>query len=286
MPLNCFPVSTIRIRYGGLTALAICLSCVIAPSLVFGQDNSVKTVAVKSTDEKKPAIDERHPLYKLLEVADKSRRQIENVDDYECIFTKRELVGRKEYKTTMKMKFRQKPFSVYLKYLDLNAGREVIYVEGQNSDNLLVHEAGIKSVLGTFELPPKGKDAMAENRHPVTQIGLKSLLNTVIKQWEDEGKYGGITTQMRPDSKLPSGEICTVYEAIHSQPFKEFKFHTTRLWIDDNTGLAIGVQQLGFPTKGDTEPPVIEEYFYSKLKTNLKLTDSDFDKNNPNYAFK
>ena len=115
---------------------------------------------------------------------------------------------------------------------------------------------------------------------------MKNLLTTVIKQWGLEGKYGGITTQMRPNSKLPTGEVCTVYEAIHAEPFKEFKFHTTRLWIDVATGLPIGVQQLAFPGKSDKEPPVVEEYFYSNIKTNLKLSDNDFDKNNSSYAFK
>jgi hypothetical protein len=264
----------------------LCLVFAVVPTLAVGQSDSVKTVAVKSGADQKPNIDERHPLYKPLEVALKSKKVIDDVEDYECIFTKRELLGKKLLKTTMKMKFREQPFSVYLKYLDLNQGREVIYVQGQNSNNMLVHEAGIKAVLGTFPLPPAGPDAMAENRHPITQIGLKIMLDTVIKQWEAEGKYDGITPQMRPSSKAPGGETCTVYEAIHAKPFKEFKFHTTRLWIDDETGMAIGVQQLGFPTGKETEPPLIEEYFYSKIKTNVKLTNTDFDKNNPGYAFR
>jgi hypothetical protein len=58
------------------------------------------------------------------------------------------------------------------------------------------------------------------------------------------------------------------------------------LWIEDKTGLAIGVQQLGFPGKNDREPPIVEEYFYSDLKVNRKLTDADFDKNNKNYSFR
>lgn len=272
--------------WGSLAVVASVLAGGVVTTQVFGQENSVKTVAVKSNDVKKPSIDEKHPLYKLLQVAEAALKEIEEVDDYECIFVKKELVGKKTYKTTMKMKFREKPFSVYLKYMDLNAGREVIYVQGKNDDNLLVHEAGFKSVLGTFSLPPTGADAMAENRYPITSIGLKHLMTNLIKQWEFEGKFGAVTTQLRPESKLPSGEICTVYEAIHSKPFPEFKFHTTRLWIDDESKLPIGVQQLGFPTKGETEPPVVEEYFYTRLNTQVNLTDIDFDKNNPKYSFK
>ncbi len=250
------------------------------------QDDVIKTTSTKSEVTDKPPIDEAHPLYKLLEVAYKSRKALETVVDYKCVFTKREVLpNNKLLKTTMNLRLRESPFSVYLKFVDLNAGREVIYVEGLNNNNMLVHEAGLKSVLGTFPISPNGPDALAENKYPVSRIGLRKMLNTVITQWENEGKFAGITTQKYPDSKL-SGQICTVYEAVHKQPFKEFKFHTTRLWIDDETGLAIGVQQYNFPGKHDKDPAIAEEYFYSQLKTNVQLTDKDFDPRNPSYSFR
>lgn len=254
--------------------------------LAMAQSGNVKPVAAKSVSPEKPEIDEKHPLYKLLEVGYKARKLAEAIDDYECVFAKQEMLGKKLVKTTMNMKFREKPFSVYLKFQDLNKGREVLYVQGKNGNNLLVREAGIKSVIGTLELAPTSPDVMAENKYPITQIGMKNLLNTIIKQWESEAEFGGVTTQKRVGSKLPTGETCTVFEAVHEKPFKEFKFHTTRLWIEDETGLAIGVQQLAFPGKTDKEPPLVEEYFYEKLKTNVKLTDADFDKGNSSYAFK
>ena len=250
------------------------------------ESNLTQTAASKSESDTKPSIDEAHPLYKLLEVAYKSRDELAAIEDYKCIFSKQELLrNNKLLKTTMNLKFREKPFSVYLNFIDVNAGREVIYVKGKNDNNLLVHEAGVKAFLGTFQINPTSNDAMSENRYPVTSIGLKNMLDTVIKQWETEGKYDGITTQKRPNSKLPTGEACTVYEAIHRQ-YKEFKFHTTRLFIDDSTGLAIGVQQFGFPAKNDKAPPLIEEYFYVQIKANQKLTDVDFDPKNQSYSFK
>ena len=250
-----------------------------------GQDQPVK--ATKSISDEKPVVDEAHPLYIPLQMAYNARVPLEDIQDYECTFIKRELLGKKLHKTNMKMKFREEPFSVYLKFLDTNAGREVLYVKGQNNNNLLVREPGFKAMLGVIPLPPTGPDAMAENKYPITSIGLKHMLNRVITQWESEAKFGGTTVQKFPNSKLPlTGEVCTVYESVHAKPFKDFKFHTTRLWIEDKTGLAIGCQQLGFPGKNEKEPPTVEEYFYSDLKVNRKLTDADFDKNNKNYSFR
>ena len=287
MPRSAVPLDSIVVCSRLFIVALLSLAFGAIPSLAQTQDEPGKTVASKSNPEDKSAIDEKHPLFIPLQMAYKASEQLKEIEDYECIFTKRELLGKKLLKSTMKLKFRDEPFSVYLKFIDNNPGREVLFVKGQNSNNLLVREAGVKgAILGVVPLAPTGPDALAENKYPVTSIGIKQLLGTVIKQWEAEGKFSGTSAQKRPNSKLPTGEVCTVYEAVHEKPYKDFKFHTTRLWIEDKTGLAIGVQQLGFPGKNDTQPPMVEEYFYSNLKTNLKLTDTDFDKNNPNYAFK
>lgn len=232
-----------------------------------------------------PPIDEKHPLYLPLVEAYKARAALEDVKDYEAEFTKRELIGRRLVKTTMAMKVREQPFSVYLKFLDAHAGREVIYVEGQNQNNIVVHEVGIRAIVGTLSLPPTGPDAMTDNKYPVTMIGMRTLIDKIIKQWETEGKLGEIKTQKYPNAKLPSGEDCIAYESMHPTPRNQFPFHITRLWIEKKTGLPIRVEQLGFPTKNSKSPPIVEEYTYGKIKTNVPLGDRDFDPKNPRYAF-
>jgi hypothetical protein len=286
MSRNISQMDLIALRSTPFLAGMFCLTLATVPTVAQAQNDPVKTASVKTDADDNPSIDEKHPLYIPLQVAYKSNGLLKEVQDYECLFSKRELLGKKLMKTTMSLKFRDEPFSVYLKFIDNNPGREVLYVKGKNNNNLLVREAGFKAIVGTIPLAPNGPDALAENKYPVTSIGLKNMLRTVIKQWESEGKFAGITVQKRPNSKLPTGEVCTVYEAMHDKPFKDFPFHTTRLWVDDESGIAIGIQQLGFPGKGEKEPPLIEEYFYGKLKTNLKFTEADFDKNNPGYSFR
>lgn len=233
----------------------------------------------------KPPIDEAHPLYLPLQEAYKAREALKVVKDYEAVFVKRELIGRRLQKTTMNLKLRVEPFSFYLKFIDANAGREVIYNEGRLNNQMQIHEAGIKSLAGTVLRLPNAPDVMAENRYPANMVGLKNMLDKVIAQWEEEGKFGEVKTQKYPDAKLPTGEDCVAYESLHPTPRTQFKFHVTRLWIDKKTGLAIRVEQLGFPQKGDKEPPVVEEYTYGSLKSNLKLTDYDFDVRNKSYKF-
>ena len=281
MVLNVARMTLGSFRMRLVAIFAIGLSVCVLP--VRADDELIATAATKSEDDEKPAVNPAHPLYKLLLVAYKSKKNLESVDDYVCTFSKKEMLKSKLLETTMTLKIREKPFSVYLKFRDANEGREVIYVEGMHKNNLLVHEGGLKSFIGTLTLSPKGPDAMADNKYPVTSIGLRNMVDTVIKQWETEGKFGGIKVQQR-EAKLPTGEACIAYEAIH-EPFKEFKFHTTRLYVDTQTGIAIGIQQFAFPGKNEEKTPIAEEYFYAQLKTNLKLTNRDFDPKNPDYKF-
>lgn len=290
-------ISRLRFSGGRIGVLPVCVTLLVGWCAASAQDTKPDGAPLTARAEnattatpQDPPIDPRHPLYLPLQEAYKAREALKSVKDYEAEFTKRELVGRKLLKTTMMLKLRQEPFSVYLKFLDANAGREVIYVQGKNNNNLLVHEAGFKAIAGTLALSPTGPDAMTDNKYPVTMIGMHNLLDKIIAQWEAEGKFGDITTQKYPDAKLPSrGEEppveCVAYEAMHSKPAKQFRSHITRLWIDKKTGLPVRVEQLGFPHAAGEKPPVIEEYTYNHLKLNPKLTDRDFDKKNPAYAF-
>ena len=54
--------------------------------------------------------------------------------------------------------------------------------------------------------------------------------------------------------------------------------HRERQWP------AVRVEQFGFPTSGQ-QPPVLEEYHYSNIKTNVGLSDIDFDAANKAYGF-
>ena len=51
----------------------------------------------------KPPIDEAHPLYLPLQEAYKAREALKAVKDYEAVFVKRELIGRRVQKTTMNL---------------------------------------------------------------------------------------------------------------------------------------------------------------------------------------
>jgi hypothetical protein len=229
---------------------------------------------------------QEHPLKAAIRLAEASLESLEPVRDYEATLTKRELVGNQSVEHAMQIRFREEPFSVYLKFVDANAGREVMYVEGQYQNKILAHEGpgSLKSLVGTVALSPESEEVRSESRHSITDIGLRNMLKIIIGRWEEESKYGECEVQYYPRAKLDQRE-CLVIECRHPRPRKQFKFHISRLFIDRETNLPVRSENYGFPTQPNAKPPLLEEYTYSGLRTNVQLTDRDFDRNNPEYKF-
>jgi len=225
-----------------------------------------------------------HPLKPAIRIARKCLEKVESVSGYHATVTKKELVNNTMISQRMRMKLRREPFSVYFYFEGDLEGREVIYVEGRNNGNLLVHETGLAGLIGTLELSPTGGPAMSENRHPITMAGIENFLKATVQQWEKESKYGEIDVKYYKDAKLED-MTCSVIEATHPEPRKQFPYQMTRLWIDDESGMTVRLQLYGFPVRSGDKPPILEDYAFTNLRTDVRITDRDFDRNNPKYNF-
>ena len=227
-----------------------------------------------------------HVLIPALRTALVALDAVKALTDYEASFTKTELIGRKGLTTRMQLKVRHTPFSVYLKFIDPNAGREAIYVSGKNSNKVVVHATGLAALVGTLSLDPNGSTAMEDNRHPITKAGMQSLVESVIEQWLAQTKQNatGITVNNFPNSKIGE-QTCQTIETVLAQPIGTNSFQTTRLYIDATTKLPIRVQQYAFPDRRGQKPVLVEDYLYQNIRSNISLTDLDFDSKNPRYGY-
>ena len=107
----------------------------------------------------------------------------------------------------------------------------------------------------------------------------------MIQQWEFESKYGEIDVKYYPNAKI--GKIaCEAIEATHPRPRRQFKYHRTLLFIEKSSGLPLRVQNYGFPQQAGIDAPLVEDYAYTGLKTNVGLKAMDFSRTNPNYRFR
>lgn len=255
-----------------------------------GRESGKSTIAKKEDDAlRQGASDGAVPpnLVPAIEAARASRDEIRKMPGYSCTFAKNEQLKKGTMlRQVMLLKFRREPFSVYLKFVEPHAGREVIYVEGQNKGRLQVHEAsGLASIIGTVSLSPTGSDAMKENRYPVTMIGMEKMLDVVVAEWEEAQKHSAARVDRYPQAKIGDSE-CLMFEVVFSQPHESIKFHRTRLYFDKKSNLPRRVEQYAFPAKAGEQPPLVEEYSYSDVKTDAPLADRDFDVNNDSYGFR
>ncbi|MCA9089102.1 MAG: DUF1571 domain-containing protein [Planctomycetaceae bacterium] len=225
-----------------------------------------------------------HPLSPAIQKAFASLQSLDDVKSYTALLTKQEKFGRNLVKSRIELKLREEPFSVYLKFLEPMAGREVIYVNGQNNNQLQAHDAGFRALFGTVSLEPEGSMAMDGNRHPITLIGMRKLAEVVLDQWLDELKLTGVTVNMFPNTRL-GNTSCEMIETSYARPQAGVKFQMTRLYIDSKHGYPVRVQQYDFPDRRERNPSLAEEYTYSDLKTDVDLQDIDFSVKNPRYAF-
>ncbi len=225
-----------------------------------------------------------HPLRPALKIAEDCLKKMDSVSDYTAVFHKKEQVGKKSVEARMVMKFREEPFGVYLKFLEPSAGREVLYVKGQNRDRMLVKDVGFASLAGTVALDPTGSYAMDENRYPVTNIGLRILVTKLIETWLNDMTLAGVKVNQTADTDVGSMK-CMLVDVTHTQRHPSAKFQTTRLYVDNATGFPVRVQAFDFPSRRENSAPLVEDYHYANLRVNVGLTDADFSTQNPGYRF-
>lgn len=230
----------------------------------------------------------RHPLDDALEFVQPSVLALAKVKDYTAVFTKTELVHGRLLTQKMDMKFRQSPFSVYFHgHSKRKEAREVIFVAGRNEGKLIVHEVGLKAVVGTMTLKPEDPKVMATNRYPITEVGIAKIIESAIGIWKDERKNldpANIEVRIVHSVQVGATE-CEAVEIAHHDQQPGLIYKVGRVYVDKETRLPVQAELYGWPAAPGDDPPLLEQYIYTNVKTNLGLSDADFDPHNRDYRF-
>ena len=214
-------------------------------------------------------------------------RVVAEIKDYTAIMTKQENInGELQEAQVMEIKFRQEPFSVYLKfrYPKKINGQEAIYVHGQNDSRLIAHGVGVERTFGTQKLDPEGFIAMRGNKYPITDLGILNLIDKLLEVGRRDSKFGECDVEYFEDVKVDD-RVCTLIQVTHPVPRKSFQFHIARIYVDKELNLPIRYESYDWPKKEGDDPILIEAYTYQKLKINVGLTDKDFDYKNSAYNY-
>lgn len=230
-----------------------------------------------------------HPLDPVIAWAEGTLKRAEAIKDYTARLVKRERVGDdlQDYQY-LDVKVRHEPFSVYVKFLKPSslAGREIIYVDGQNDGNLLAHDtSALSEILGTVSLAPDGRFAMHGQRYPITMIGFKNLASRLIEEAKrDRENNAPVDIKWFKNAKV-DGRTTVCIEVSHPERRPEQTFAMARVYVDQQLGIPIRYEGYTWPEMPGEKPVLVEEYTYSCIQTNVGLSDRDFDPKNPAYRF-
>ncbi|MGE0760395.1 MAG: DUF1571 domain-containing protein [Pirellulaceae bacterium] len=242
-----------------------------------------------------PATKSPHPLEPVLKMAERRLEFIdEEVRDYTCTIIKRERVnGQLGESQFMFAKVRHAgrrngemvPFSVYLRFLKPKAveGREVIWIEGRNANKLVAHETGLLNFKRAW-LDPTGYLAMMGQRYPISEIGMRNLIEELLKKGERERQFAESEVKEVEGAKV-NGRVCKMIQVIHPVQRPHFEFYKAQIFIDNELQLPIRYASWTWPTEPNGEPVLEEEYTYTDVKVNVGLTDEDFSPDNSAYNF-
>ena len=238
-----------------------------------------------------------HPLDQALTFAHQSLNSIRaNVYDYTARLAKRESINGQVGKTSfMDVKIRcprvtaqgqQTPFSIYMKFLQPRdaSGREVLWVDGRDNNNLLAHQPGGLIGLRTFELDPTGMMAMQGQRYPIFEAGLENLVAKLIEKATRDRAAGMCEVSYR-DGLALNKRPCSLIEVVHHEKRAPYEFHKAQVLIDNELNVPVRYTSYDWPKSPGAKPQILEQYTYINIKMNVGLTDEDFNPKNPAYNF-
>ena len=229
-----------------------------------------------------------------IKILERGLEFLSKTPDYTAQFVKQELVnGELLDEQEMELKIRHKPFSVYMKWVTGEAGREVLYVDGRNDGRLTAHGGGWRARLPSVSLDPTGSLAMAESRHPITKVGLHSLTQMMVEIHRQDLETQNFAKFEKLPDQMFDGRPCHAFVIEYKDRQASEHYRKSISLIDKEWSIPVYTKNFGWlngdaPADADQhdEATLIEYYSYANVKFRPNLIALDFDHTNEEYGFK
>jgi hypothetical protein len=239
---------------------------------------------------------DRIALLMNLTLLEQGRRRLAEASDYTCTFFKQERVDAElSDGQFIELKMRHKPFSVYMKWLSGDKGREVLYVDGMDENRMTVHPGGWKArLVPALKLDPDGSLAMRESRHPVTMVGLVKLCDEIVNRRKNELDHRHPVRCRLIENEVLNERACYCFVSTYLDRKTSEEYRKSIQYIDKEFLLPVCVKNFAWPESKQTfaddtaldEATLVEHYAYSELQFNQQLASEDFDRANKAYGFR
>src|SRR5262249_19637125 len=126
-----------------------------------------------------------------------------------------------------------------------------------------------------------------ESRHTVAEAGLKYLVEEFCKSWEAEMPLGiaQVTIQdgevkihLDKEDIVRQCRVITTTHDLKDRGRKEIRYYRSQVYLDKETGMLFRAQNFDWPrSEGDMQGFLVEDYTYLNMRTNIGLTNKDFE---------
>ncbi len=254
------------------------------------------------------------------EIFARSLKAIHAVDSYQGRLVMRELIGDELETSKIHFKFKR-PFKVYMKYITPSEGQEVLFVRGQNDNEILAHKGSFPDI--TVSLDPYGRMAMKGSHQPILTFGLQKQIEIMGHIYRKAVATGEVTYTVKDagvfmgepvweiDARLPSTGTTvkvlenedlwklatrvgqTMYVILHYNGIRspDSINEGDEIFVPDHYGSRVRyliAKKSLMPlqeTSWDHAGRLYESYEYPEIILDAGLTDTDFDRDNPAYGF-
>lgn len=237
----------------------------------------------------------RYALLMNILMLEKGVEFLSDIHSYTATFSKVERLEDGELEQqTMSLKVRQQPYSVYMKWITGDKGRELIYVDGANDGSMLVKLGGLKGrLLPTLRLDPFGSRAMAECRHPVTSAGIKEAAQELLRfRRKDLTQHEGVECKMLEDQKF-DGRTCFCFMIQYKDRTYCADYRRSIVYLEKEHMMPVQICNYQWLDGAEDMSPeeladasICEDYRYTNLKVGLQFADAEFHKDHESYGFK
>lgn len=225
------------------------------------------------SEDKMEGLAKRDPLAFLEECL---RRYNHDVKGYTATLQKQERIdGKLERSEIIDVAFREEPFSVRMLWKEgARRASALLYVRGQNRDQLLIRPAGILSVAGIVQRDPNGTDAKKGGRYPVPEFGIKIGTQRTLASWEKAKKADALHVEFLGVKaiKAAGNRPCWVLRRNRYAQVEDDGITEITIYVDKESWL-----QVGTVLKGE-EGKLIGEYFFRDLKINPDFPRGTFSR--------
>ncbi|MFL5321289.1 MAG: DUF1571 domain-containing protein [Myxococcaceae bacterium] len=194
------------------------------------------------------------------------QKSVAKLGTYSSTLIKRERIkGELLDDQTIKVLIREDPFGARMDYTDgPGKGRRAAYDSSANAKELRVKEAGLFGIVGGVWVDINSSLTRAESNHPITDLGLSSLLR-LMKRDVDAAKAQGATMQQSEQGFDAQNNWCVTFSP--SAGAKNLYASKTRVCMD-------GEQMLPVIVEVHDKQGLLETYRWKNVKAEVVASDA------------